>query len=889
MFAKLKKKIADESVTTPRPGGLARMPRSISKESVTSAGAESGDDFPSDGSSSREDLSCQLFRKNEQIRKLEVKLSDYAEQLRNLQKIKEKLENALETHQDSFVKKLQEQNETHQANMGKMVEEMRLALEKKDQEWREKLSHLEKERKLLSSQLQEMRDQSLNLFQKRDEIDELEGFQQQELGKIKHMLLNKEESLARMEGELRSSTQELLQARDDLKACQDSSSCLAKKVQELQQQQEDLTMERDEFRGARESAENKITSLEERSQELQSYVQRVSVDLQKAQLAASSAEKNLDVLQGEHRSLKLDFQEQRQKMSLQVEEKTQLVDQLQEKVALLEKRLEGSLSGEEHFEELFREKSTLEQSLEDTRQELLTAQTSHKESLNLLESQINQLNSKLAREEADRRESEESLRSLRASRSQQLQDLEQALRLAKETVACSQDELRGKELQIQKLQADLESERVKSQETVTSMQSQWRDQVNQLEKQVSDLEAAQMLEREAAQQKSSRLEKENAKLKDRCGSLESSLRQQESESERVKSRLEKENAKLKDRCGGLESSLRQQESESERVKSRLEKENAKLKDRCGGLESSLRQQESESERVKAQLSSNAEVIQALEETQEQSKSLQQQVSDLTVSLRGKEQETAAKTESLLKREEEAKSLKQGHDLLLLQMHQLQSSLQTCQGQAAEKEAAMQEQLRVLQAQLQEQHERLFVSEKQAAVLELAPVTLEDQLHLSEDGEQEPNGELVSSDAVQLQKENQDLEQQLVEKNKMIKQLQQRMAELKKTLQKELKIRPDGEVPEVPTAGLTVTNNSDLSDSREINFEYLKHVVLKFMSCRESEALHLIKALSVLLNFSPEEENMVKETLEYKMSWFGSKPHPQGTVRPSVSNPRTMWS
>ncbi|XP_015681613.1 golgin subfamily A member 1 [Protobothrops mucrosquamatus] len=620
MFAKLKKKIADEAATAPRPGGLARMPRSISKESVTSAGADSGDDFPSDGSSSREDLSSQLFRRNDQIRKLEVKLSDYAEQVRNLQKIKEKLENALETHQDSFVKKLQEQNETHQASVAKMAEGMSLALERKDQEWREKLSHLEKERKLLSAQLQEMREQSLNLFQKRDEIDELEGFQQQELAKIKHMLLKKEESLARMEGDMRSSTQELLETRDELQASRDLSSRLTTEVEGLQQQQRDLTMERDELQNARASAENKITSLEERSQDLQSYVQRVSVDLQKAQLAASSAEKSLDLLQGEHKSLKLDFQEQRQKMAVQVEEKTQLVGQLQEKVATLEKRLEGSLSGDEHFQQLFRE-----------------------------------------------------------------------------------------------------------------------------------------------------------------------------------------------------------------------------------------------------------------------------VADLTLSLQEKEQQMAAKTDSLLKREEEAKSLRQGHDLLLLQMHQLQSSLDSCNGQAAEREAALQEQLRILQMQLQEQQERLLANEKQAAVLELTSIALEDHLHLSEDGEAEPNGELVSSDAVRLQKENRDLEQQIVEKNKMIKQLQQRMAELKKTLQKELKIRPDGEVPEVPTAGLTVTNNCDLSDSREVNFEYLKHVVLKFMSSRESEALHLIKALSVLLSFSPEEENMVKETLEYKMSWFGSKPLPRGTVRPSISNPRTMWS
>ncbi|XP_026542502.1 golgin subfamily A member 1 [Notechis scutatus] len=776
MFAKLKKKIADEAATAPRPGGLARMPRSVSKESVTSAGAESGDDFPSDGSSSREDLSSQLYRRNEQIRKLEVKLSDYAEQVRNLQKIKEKLENALETHQDSFVKKLQEQNETHQASLGKMTEEMHLASEKKDQEWREKLSHLEKERRLLSSQLQEMREQSLNLFQKRDEMDELEGFQQQELAKIKHMLLKKEESLAQMEGELRSSTQELLQTRDELQAAQDSSSRLAREVQELQQQRGDLTTERDELKDARESIENKISSLEERSQELQSYVQHVSVDLQKAQLAASSAEENLDVLQEEHQSLKVEFQEQRQKMAVQVEEKTQLVDQLQEKVAVLEKRLEGSLSGDEHFQELFREKSALEQSLEDTRQELLAAQTGHKETLNLLETQIDQLKCRLATEEAGRREEEESHRSLQASRSQQLQDLEQALRLAQEALTRSQDGLREKELQIQKLQVDLESERVRSQEGLSSMQSQW-------------------------------------------GTI----------------------------C-------------------------------LLTPEFFLAWQ--------AQLSSSTE---ALEEAQKQGKALQQQLADLTSLLQEKEQQIAAKTENFLKWEEEAKSLRQGHDLLLLQTHQLQSSLETCQGQAAEKEAALQKQLWALQAQLQEQQECLLAREKQAAVLELASMALEDQLHLSEDGEPEANGELLSSDAVQLQKENQDLEQQIVEKNKMIKQLQQRMAELKKTLQKELKIRPDGELPEVPTAGLTVTNNSDLSDSREINFEYLKHVVLKFMSCRESEALHLIKALSVLLNFSPEEENMVKETLEYKMSWFGSKPLPRGSVRPSVSNPKMMWS
>uniref|UniRef100_A0A8C9Y7P7 Golgin subfamily A member 1 n=1 Tax=Sander lucioperca TaxID=283035 RepID=A0A8C9Y7P7_SANLU len=200
MFAKLKKKIAEEAATAPRSG--VRIPRTISKESITSVGADSGDDFASDGSSSRDDLPAQLLRRNDQIRKLEAKLSDYAEQLRIMQKTKDKLEIALEKHQDLSIKKLQDQNESHQAGRAKMAEGMALALEKKDQEWMEKMADMEKDKAVLSARIEEMMEQSLALFQKRDDLDELEGFQQQELAKVKHMLLKKEEQLSQRDQEL---------------------------------------------------------------------------------------------------------------------------------------------------------------------------------------------------------------------------------------------------------------------------------------------------------------------------------------------------------------------------------------------------------------------------------------------------------------------------------------------------------------------------------------------------------------------------------------------------------------------------------------------------------------------------------------------------------------
>lgn len=59
---------------------------------------------------------------------------------------------------------------------------------------------------------------------------------------------------------------------------------------------------------------------------------------------------------------------------------------------------------------------------------------------------------------------------------------------------------------------------------------------------------------------------------------------------------------------------------------------------------------------------------------------------------------------------------------------------------------------------------------------------------------------------------------------------------------------------------------------EVNFRYLKHVILKFLTSRELEAKHLVKAVSTLLYLTSEEEKLIFDTLNWRMSWFGiSKP------------------
>ncbi|NXI17764.1 GOGA1 protein, partial [Irena cyanogastra] len=831
MFAKLKKKIAEEAAVAPRPGGTARIPRSVSKESITSVGADSGDDFASDGSSSREDLSSQLFRRNEQIRKLEVKLSDYADQIRNLQKIKEKLENALEKHQDSSMRKFQEQNEAHQASRAKMAEEMALALEKKDKEWIEKLGQVEKEKKVLQTQLQEMREQSLNLFQKRDEIDELEGFQQQEIAKVKHMLLKKEESLSRTEQELEARAQELAQAQAQLQEARSESSGLRKDLQGLQQQLLELEARRDELMTAETNAENKITALELREQELQTVIQQLSVDLQNARVAGSGCEKRLEMLQVEHESLKVEYEQQKQKMTFEFAERDKLTEQLQEKVSYLEKKLERNLSGDEHMQELLKEKAALEQRLEESRQQVLADRTRHSEALNRLETQVNPpcIKKQITQVQAllGQCYGEEFLKPACNK------ELEEKLQIATETLKKSKEAAADQDLKIQKLQTDLEDERNQLQQQILSEKHQYDRKVTGLESQIAALEKAWELDKTTNQQRISQLEKENENLK---GSKE-----------------------------GYESSLKQQESELNRLKNEM----------------------SSRETV------SVEIAKALEDTRKQREELQQQVSHLNALIKEKDQLIDEKCDLLLKQKEELNQLNQDHEAVLLQVHQLQLDIEASQSQAVEIEETARKEIDELKLQVQE---RLLAREHEKNLkLEESTRPLNNEHFPSpENSVVEQNGEVAAADVIQLQKDNRELEQQIAEKNKMIKQLQQRMTELKKTLQKELKIRPDNEVPElranseVPNASVTVTNNSDLNDSREINFEYLKHVVLKFMSCRESEAFHLIKAVSVLLNFSQEEENMLKETLEYKMSWFGSKPSPKGSIRPSISSPRTLW-
>ncbi|XP_067868597.1 golgin subfamily A member 1 isoform X2 [Heterodontus francisci] len=729
-------------------------------------------------------------------------------QLRNLQKTKEKLEIALEKHQDSSMRKLQEQNEAYQANRAKMAEGMALALEKKDQDWMLKVSILEKEKAMFENQLKEMQDHSLNLFQKRDEQDELDGFQQQELAKVKHMLLRKEEMLSNIESELEEQKTELDQTKEELKVSNQKLLNQDKRLQQLQTLNADIIKEREEFQATKRSAEGKITELEHRAWELQDVIQRRSADLHKT--------------------------------SAETEEKGKIIEHLQAKVFSLEKRIEGNYSEDEHVQELLKEKSHLEQKLDETRLRLLEAKNSHTEAVSTLETQIAKLNNEVAEIQTLMKQKDDEMQAFKDKNASQVSELEQKLHFTNEKLMQKESDVTEKEVQIKKLQEESEAESNRLQHQIAALKHQQAERTNRVDAQIAALETAREFDKTASQHKISQFQQKNEDLSDRLNETENTLRKVECELERSK------------------------------------------------------------EELNSRETVSLEIAKTLEETRKQSEELQHKVLKLTEMLDEKNTSVLQKDKELIKTQEDFKKLEQDHEAVVSQLHQLQMENETYKRSSAEREGAVQSQLSDLKLQLIERQELLEASQRKVNDLEAEVTALNGQLHPPENDEKGQNGVVTIAYTLQLQQDNQDLEQQLIEKNKTIKQLLQRLTELKKTLQKELKIKPEMEPAEVrersffePPASInnstTVVNNSDLNDSREINFEYLKHVLLKFMSVRESEAYQLVKAVSMLLNFTREEEKLLKESLEYKMSWFGSKPAPKGIVRPSITGrPPPHW-
>ncbi|KAL5966417.1 Golgin subfamily A member 1 [Taenia solium] len=69
------------------------------------------------------------------------------------------------------------------------------------------------------------------------------------------------------------------------------------------------------------------------------------------------------------------------------------------------------------------------------------------------------------------------------------------------------------------------------------------------------------------------------------------------------------------------------------------------------------------------------------------------------------------------------------------------------------------------------------------------------------------------------------------------------------------------------AAASATNSQ--YDTDPINFEYMRHVLLKFFLSHDSEALQLVRVVAAVLKLSKKDEFLIRQRLEERRSWFAT--------------------
>ncbi|XP_075534122.1 golgin subfamily A member 1-like isoform X1 [Dermacentor variabilis] len=558
---------------------------------------------------------------------------------------------------------------------------------------------------------------------------------------------------------------------------------------------------------------------------LEAEVDRLKQDALQNATRISQLECELGGLTDEHDGLKHTHDVYKSKAATMIDEKDRHISDLEDKVRTLEKRLQGTaLTGDEHIQSLVEERKELEKKLDESRQHLSEVKTSWSDKINNLEAQIFNLNQKMAEDSQECSRMEKLL----AEAQQRLKDQQQQC-------AKLEEQLLARDTEMANMRRSHEEELQRQRALQDSQLDELRMQAADLRAQLTQAQRDRDRETSQAQARISALETSQTEFVEREIEAEKQVTALENTGRRLKVELNKKEAecrKSQERIQGLEAS---QQTSSEKV-SKLERQLSLVLHSETTLKHSLKRSEAELKTMKEDLA------------------------------KLKRELTSAETEN----------------------KRLTEELEAKQQQADEQRARLEGEVAQLQESLHSVTEKVEQLEKEAAA--------------------NANN---SNSLADLESKVAGLEDQVSEKNKMLKLQQQRISDMKKTLQKELKSHQGAaaaaavlNVEGVPSATSdvpppSVDHSSGLGSAGDsvaragtqdaglatqprgpdnkleddINFKYLKHVVFKFMTSKEYEAQHLIRAVSVLLRFTADEEQMIREHLDWKNSWFGTRPQP----------------
>ncbi|XP_060074721.1 golgin subfamily A member 1-like [Ylistrum balloti] len=817
--------------TPKKPGAKVSSPLSQDGHGYESdsGAANSGEQL----TGTQEELAVLLSKRTEQCKKYEVTIKEYAAIIKEKNKNTEKLEQTLKKQEDDSAKKIQELQEQFQCKQAKMSEGFTLALQKKDEEKDKVLQRLE-----------QVGDYKKKFFKQEEENDEFQGLATQELAKVKHMLLNTQEEVTQLKSELEQKSTRLVQAEQEKVKYE-------KELPSLQSQFDNQKLQCYQLEEETKEYSRMVASLTSGKDACEKAIERLNNELSQLSSQLKSVEGTKTELENQNESLRHNFDQHKNKTTQLLEEKNDHVSQLQNRVKMLEQRVQDqSLGGDERIQAVLVERDSLERKLEESHQQLSEIKMTWSNKISHLEEQIAHLNKKIVEDNEEMARSQKSSESLRQQMKSQITDLQLKLDGAEKRAEENFLLANKKDSLFEEQKHDLKAEVNKSHMEKMDLETKLIAKITSLESQIQSLEEAKVHEKSLVLQNVAQLESQQKSYLDNAVQLERRVEEVEQE----KDKLMNEN---------------------------LEKmeEIARLQKELTDLQTSKTETEAKATTLEEQVKSVKQNTDALKEQKAKLKASQKEKDELMV--RNAELSQQLKCLEVRKSSEE----------------------QQLSGEMKEKESlieALQQEVKEKESQAEEMNERLQQYQGQLKEFEV----------------QRSKSMEENSTMSTLQQTVTSLEEQLADKNKALKKQEQRLADLKKTLQRELKVQalPNDEPilirgasdPSLSSQRLTpptqtsppkdFTNNfgglspnrllevhspndrknmrmpgGDNSLDNEVNFQYLKHVVLKFMLSRESEALHLIRAVSVLLRFTHEEQKLIRETLEWKRSWFGSRP------------------
>ncbi|WAR00059.1 GOGA1-like protein [Mya arenaria] len=494
MFAKLKEKIQKEGGGVAQDGpGLSTIPGHASprKPSLTAQSPgikdeslfSSKDDLTKIEESSREELVSALQKRNEQSKKLEARLNEYSSGMKDSNKKIEKLEAYIEKQQEMLAKRTQELNEQHQASRVLMLDKHKLELEQKH-----------KEVEQLQARLQEAEGVKERCFKEEEELQE---YTTQEMAKLKHMVILKEEEVTKCQKEL-SEKFSLLETERER----------TKQLEATQERLKALEAVKSNFESECSSHGKIVSGLTRERMELEEKLANLKTTFTEKSSQISSLESKYTDLESEHQTLIRNSELQKNKLNQQLTEKRDLVEQLEEQVKLLQQREhDQTLSGDDKTLAVQKQRDVLEKKLSETREQLTQIKSSWSDKISMLEDQISHLNMKIAEDAEELTEAQNHTQAVRGKLTQEIESLKEKVRAAEKKAEANLDLVSEREAQFKK-------------------EAKVQKQLKETEKRLENMKQ----EKETVEKEKATLQASVSELERRCDALQDDLLSKEKHS-----------------------------------------------------------------------------------------------------------------------------------------------------------------------------------------------------------------------------------------------------------------------------------------------------------------------------------------------------------------------